>query len=197
MAWNEPHNPVGSYDPKWMTNAYGASWSVAWNTAIYGDPTQAGADVLSNCVGWAIGRMLELYILNHPDYDPSTLQTQPFAEFGRHDAGEWYDTAAGLGYDMITEPEPCSILCTSTHVAVIEKYENNQWWISESGYGVLPPWLYQNSIYKDGNQWKSSWSTDPNIIGFFRIPGVTPGPGPVTGETYDRRRHSRYRYMYM
>ena len=189
MAWSEPFNPVGTYDPCWMK--WLGNWNTAWCVADYGNPTQAGADVLSNCVGYAEGRMLKLYMLSNPTFDPATAQTQPFMVFGTHNAGEWYDTAAGLGYTMLTEPEPCSILCTSTHVAVVEKYENGQWWISESGWGDPTPYYYHNSLYKSGGRWYSSWSTDPNIIGFFRIPGVTPGPAPGGRTGYDRRR--RYR----
>lgn len=194
MAWSEPTNPVGTYDPCWMMTDW-VTWQDGWNTAIQGRPTAAGANVLSNCVGYCQGRMLKLYLLGNPTYDPSVTKTHPYVLYAWQ-AGEWYTQAEALGCTMLTEPEPCSILCTSTHVAVVEKYENGQWWISESGYDTMPHYLYQNSIYKSGGRWYSSWSTDPNIIGFFRIPGVTPGPAPGRRK-YDRRRHSRYRYMYM
>ena len=59
-SYSMPTNPVGSYNPCFMTNLYGASWSIAWNSAIYGSPIQTGADVLCNCVGYSQGRMLQI-----------------------------------------------------------------------------------------------------------------------------------------
>lgn len=195
MAWSEPTNPVGTYDPAYMTNLYGASWSGAWNTCIYGSPMQTGANVLSNCVGYAQGRMLRLWLLNHPEFNPSTQQTHPFIGFNV-DAGNWLNVARSAGYEILSEPVAGSILVTPSHCAVIEKYENGQWWVSESGYGSMPPWVYHNSIYKSNGIWYSSYASSPQILGFFRIPDVTPGPAPGIQKKYDRRRRYRYYYDY-
>ena len=59
--YSMPTNPVGTFNPCWM-HYNGYNWGQAWNTAIIGSPTQYGADVLSNCVGWSEGRMLQIYM---------------------------------------------------------------------------------------------------------------------------------------
>lgn len=189
-AWPLPTSPVGTYNKLWM-HYNGNNWSTAWNGCILGDPTQAGADVLSNCTGWCEGRMLQLYMLFNPSYDPGTLGTHLFMDFSYHNAGpEWLTEAAAKGFDIITQPEVGAVLVTGTHVAVIEDYDPNYGYlISESGYGDPTPWYLQYSLYESGGTWHSSYSTDPDVIGFFRIPTVT--PGPIPGHGYDRRR--RYR----
>lgn len=187
-----PTNPVGSYNPCYMTNLYGASWASNWNTAIYGSPAQIGANVLCNCVGYAQGRMLQMYIEDHPGYNPAALGTHLFAAFNV-DAGEWLNVAAAQGFDIIDHPEPGSVLVTASHCAVVERQDENGWLISESGYDTLPPFNLHYSIYQSGGRWYSSYASSPLILGFFRIPGITPGPGPgVTGK-YDRHRSRRYR----
>lgn len=192
MAWSEPTNPVGTYDPAYMSNVYGASWSTAWNNNIYGSPTQVGADVLCNCVGYAEGRMLRLWLSNHPEFNPSVEQTHPFLCFGLHDAGEWKQVALDNGFTVLNDPVPGSVLVTPSHVAVVEKEENGVWMVSESGYASLPPFLYHNSLYKSGGQWYSSYATTGNVIGFIVIPDFDPGPGKK--QKYDR--HRRYRTYY-
>lgn len=192
MAYSMPTDPVGSYNPCWMTNLYGASWTTHWNTAIYGSPTQIGADVLCNCVGYSQGEMLRWYLESNPGYDPAALGTHPFIDFNI-DAGNWLTLAQSKGYEILTQPDAGCILVTSSHVANIERYDPDQGWlIAESGYGSLPPFNLHYSIYESGGQWYSSYSSDPLIIGFFRVPGVTPGPGTIG--KYDRHRSRRFRY---
>lgn len=189
--YSMPTNPVGTYNPCWM-HYNGYNWGQAWNTAIIGSPTQAGADVLANCVGWAEGRMLQIY-MEITGYDPNDTGTHPFVTFGYHNAGEWYAEAESLGFETLNHPEEGTVLVTSSHCAIVERYdEGSGWLISESGYDTLPPWNLHYSIYESGGRWYSSYATDPLIIGFFRIPGTTPGPGITSN--YDRHRSRRYRY---
>ena len=188
MAWTEPTNPVGTYDPAYMTNLYGASWTTAWNTCIYGSPMQTGADVLSNCTGYAQGRMLRIWLLNHPEFNPSTQRTHPFTIFNR-DAGEWKSIAENNGFTVLSEPRAGTVLVTGSHVAVVEKEENGSWLVSESGYGTLPPFSYNTTLYKSGSNWYSSYASSPLVIGFIVIPDFS--PEPVGRKGYDRRR--RYR----
>lgn len=191
MAWREPTNPVGTYNPCYMSNMYGASWSSAWSTAIHGNPMQTGADVLSNCVGYTQGRMLELWLLDHPGYDPAQTRTHPFIDFNVQAGDDWFLVADDLGYEFIDEPEPCCVLITPTHVAVVETEIEGEWWVSESGYNDPTPWYYHTSLYKSGGTWYDSYGEDPEIFAFFKIPDVSPTPYPGARLGYDRRR--RYR----
>lgn len=208
--FSDPTNPVGTYNPCYMSNGSGGG-TVApnyYNTAIWGSPTQTGANVLSNCVGQAQGRALEIYLEIHPNYNPAQTGTHPFATLnGQPDS--WITRARSAGLTVETEPREGSILVTNSHVAIVEKYDSalDKWWISESGYGNTIPWHFWYEIapgvtdlYQDGNgNWCSAFSydgdiPDPLINGFILIPGVTPGPGPTPGPHrlgYDRRR--RYR----
>lgn len=194
MAWSEPTNPVGTYNPCYMTNLYGASWSGAWNTCIYGSPTQTGANVLSNCTGYAQGRMLEIWLEAHPDYDPAETHTHPFATLNGDANYSWLQRAEGLGFQVVQEPQAGSVFVTGSHVGVVEKFEDGIWWISESGYGNIVPWTYGEGIYKSGGTWYAMHATEHEIYGFVLIPDVTPGP-PGTGTLYDRKRR-RDRYYY-
>ena len=201
--FSDPVNPVGSGDPCYNTNLYGASWTNNWNTCIYGSPMQTGANVLSNCTGYAQGRALEIYREIHPNYNPATLQTHLFATLnGEPDS--WISRARTAGLTISDEPREGSILCTQDHVAIVEKYVEGQgWWISESGYGNTTPWHFWYELgpgvpdlYSDSSgNWYSAYSSPSKLIdGFILIPDVIPGPGPTPGPHrlgYDRRR--RYR----
>ena len=185
-------SPVGTYNPFWQTNLYGASWDNAWNTSIYGYPTQTGADVLSNCVGYTQGRMLRIWMEDYnPTYDPSQTHTHPFVAYNAEADDRWLTIAASLGHTIVQEPREGSVLVTMSHVAVIEKYKDGEWWVSDSGYGNVNPWSYSPSIYKSGGKWYAMNASEHEIKGFILIPDVTPGPGPGIRRGYDRRR--RYR----
>ena len=171
----EPFNPVGSYDPCYMKNT--GNWNTAWNTAIYGVPTQTGANVLSNCVGYTQGRML--YIYNYiTGYNPAQTQTHPFIDFNIEANAGWYYLAESKGYETLSEPEEGCVLVTGSHVAVVERLKNDtEWWVSASGYNSYA-YQYANTLHKEGNKWYDYGASDREVIGFFRIPETSPGPGP-------------------
>ena len=196
MGWSEPTDPTGTYDPAYMTNLYGASWDVAWNTSIYGRPMATGANVLSNCVGYAQGRMLRIWMEDYnPTYNPAETHTHPFISYNAEADTRWLTIARSLGHTVSNEPREGSILVTGSHVAVVEKFKDGQWWVSESGYDTMPHWVYHPSLYKSGDTWYSSYASIPKVEGFIYIPDISPGPGPSDGIIYDRkRRKDRYYY---
>ena len=180
--YSMPVNPVGSFDPCFNTNLYGASWTNNWNTCIYGDPMQYGANVLSNCTGYAQGRMLKIYMELNPGYNPAALGYHLFDTLNGDPVdiyGGWIQRARNIGLDILDHPEEGTVLVTGSHVAVVERYDEGQGWlISESGYLTLPPWSLNYTLYESGGSWYSSYATDHLIIGFIKIPGAGPGPGP-------------------
>ena len=192
--YSMPVNPVGTYNPCWMTNLYGASWNDNWNTSIYGSPAQVGANVLCNCVGYAQGRMLQIYMELNPGYNPAALQDHLFSMFNA-DAGDWLTIALNYGFTILTQPAEGIVLVTPSHCAVVERFDpDDGWLISESGYDTLPPFNLHYSLYQSGGQWYSSYASDPLVLGFIQIPGAGPGPGPGTTGKYDRHRSRRFRY---
>ena len=191
-AYSMPTNPVGTYNPCFMTNLYGASWADNWNTSIYGSPAQIGANVLCNCVGYSQGRALQIYMETHPGYNPAALGTHLFAAFNV-DAGDWLTVAANQGLQILDHPEEATILVTPSHVANVERYDDGTGWlVSESGYDTLPPFNLHYSLYQSGGQWYSAYASDPLVLGFIKLPDIGPGPGPAGGG-YDRHRSRRYK----
>lgn len=189
--FSPPYNPVGLYEPAYMK--YIGNWSNAWNTAIYGEPQQTGANVLSNCVGYAQGRMITIYN-EITGYDPAQTQTHPFILMNAA-PGDWGERARSSGFEIVSEPVEGSVFYTNCHVGVVELYDGSDWWVSESGFRS-DAYLYQKSLYKENGNWYSAWANpDKFIFGFIVIPdtepGPGPGPGPGSGNKYDRRR--RYR----
>ena len=188
--FSPPTNPVGTYNPCYMTNAVpgtgGTVDATHWNTAILGSPAAVGANVLANCVGQVQGRALQIWLEINPDYDVATEGTHPFDTLnGQPDSIITRAEAAGLVVQ--NDPREGSILATNSHVAIVESYDEvlNQWVISESGYGKAEnTWRYpQYTLSKVGNHWESSFSfdgniPDPLIHGFILIPDVKPGPTP-------------------
>ena len=169
-------SPVNSYNPCWMTNLYGASWTGAWNTCIYGSPTQIGADVLSNCTGYAQGRSIEIW-MHFTGESPLDTYSHPF-DMLNGEAGEWADRAVLYGFEIGYEPKPGAILETATHVAIVEEKVNDDlWYVSESGWDTLPPFSYSTSLYRENGVWKSYY-TGQVVNHFIYNPFVPDGPTP-------------------
>lgn len=198
-SYPAPYNPVGSFDPSFMTNSTGGGiagtvTATEWNTCIPGSPMQAGANVLANCTGYAQGRMLNIYRAV-TGYDPAQTLTHPFISLNV-DAGNWANVARSIGLTVVDDPRPASVLVTGSHVAVVESYdeESGRWWVSESGWDTLPAYSYSLSLYKSGTHYYSSYASDPLVTGFILIPDVPPGPGPGPGPEPTPGRKKRWIY---
>ena len=202
-------SPAGSYNPCYMTNLYGASWNDAWNSCIYGcypnegSPPVAGANVLANCTGYAQGRALEIYnecML----YNPSVTHTHPFIPFNAN-AGEWYDIAVNIGFDVSNTPALGSIICwdkagDAGHVAVVEKIIDSSTIITtESGWENIAgrEWV-RNTRYISGGQWTDSdyWHMPSSyyLKGFILNPADPDTPIPPEPPTPPTTKKSKWLY---
>lgn len=161
-------NPAGTYKPEFMRTASGG-----WNTSIQGSPTQTGADVLNNCVGWVQGRALQIYLDVADCYDPPNGH---LFDCFNCDPINFLNAAKQRGFEIVSNPVPGSILVTDSHVAIVEWKDSEGWLISESGYNYNgPAVLFQHSLYNAGGVWYSSFASDPLVKGFIKIPKVKDG----------------------
>lgn len=115
-------------------NYYIRQVSGGWNGAIQGKPTKAGANVLSNCVGYANGRFAE--IMNEGKI-PYQLVCN---------AENFIEKAKNYGLQVVNYPTLGGIMCWQKgslassdgagHVAIVERIDGaNQIYTSESSYG--------------------------------------------------------------
>lgn len=196
-------SPAGTFNACWMTNLYGGSWNNNWNTSIYGSPVINGADVLANCVGYAQGRSIEIWMHFTGDNPVSAGNTHPFTMFNV-DAGDWVQVAQQYGFTVDQNPSLGAIVVTPNHVAICEEKVNDDlWYVSESGYGTMPEFFYQTSLYRSDGVWYESFSSpSKNVIGFIRNPYVDDHPEPPTPKSrnkfiYNRNWNNwRFRMLY-
>lgn len=178
-------SPAGENNPCYMTNLYGASWKNAWNTSIYGSPSENGANVLCNCVGYAQGRALEIYC-ELENYNPGDTGTHPFSTLNCN-AGEFVDRAPGAGLTVSKNPAPGAIMVWKAgsdagHVAVVEEVIDNDTVVAtESAYGGFvggADWIsHTRRRGSDGN-----WSGDKFIMGsYYQFAGFVLNPASGIG----------------
>mgnify|MGYP000661315621 CR=1 FL=1 len=118
-----------------------------YSTCIQGYPTDANANVLANCVGYACGRFNE--IIGSMKYPALNCNAENFIE-----------RAKSLGLQVVSYPTLGGIMVWQKgntlngsdgagHVAVVERIDSaNQIYTSESGYGSSAFW---NSIRTNSN----------------------------------------------
>lgn len=110
-----------------------------WNTCIKGNPMDANANVLSNCVGYASGRFNEIINLAR-DTEKCTYTTL------NCNAENFIERAQKAGLTTGQTPRRGAIMCWQKgslassdgagHVAIVERVDsNNQVYTSESSYG--------------------------------------------------------------
>ena len=125
--------------------------------AILGKPTDAGCDVLANCVGYAAGRFNEIIGQNcfvHFRYAP--------------DPDQWIVLAQAEGLRTGSEPQLGAVAVWRHHVAIVEEiHADGSITTSESGYGCANPfWTSKRS--KNGGSWGGE-----GFLGFIYQPEVS------------------------
>ena len=131
--------------------------SGGWNTCIKGYPTDAHADVLANCVGYASGRFNE--IINDARETTGCAYTNLNCN-----AENFADRAAADGLEMGSTPRVGAIGCMwgagdkAGHVFIVERVDSNsRIYTSESGYGSST--AFWNQIRDNSNgRWGMSGS---------------------------------------
>lgn len=121
---------------------------------IPGNPTDAGCDVLANCVGYAAGRFNEIIgrgCFVYWQYAPNPDQ--------------WIAAAKEYGLRTGSEPELGAVAVWPHHVAIVEQINDDGSIItSESGYGCANPfWISHRS--RDGGSWNGE-----GFLGFIYQP---------------------------
>ena len=143
-----------------------------YSTAILGNPTDPGCNVLANCVGYAAGRFNEIIGAGAFRY----FQYPPNAE-------DFYDTGIRQGLRVGQTPQPGAIIVWAKgktaaaadgagHVAVVEQiHADGSITTSESGYGCANP--FWTSVRTKGN---GNWSagSEYRFLGFVYQPENVP-----------------------
>ena len=182
-------SPEGEFNHCYMTNLYGAPWDTAWNTCIYGSPSLEGANVLSNCTGYAQGRALEIY---NEVTGTEPQGTHPFVALNG-DAGTCYATAQAVGLELSTTPTNGAIMVWTEageagHVAVVERViDENTVIATESAWGGFsvahpdPYWMRHNR-YRGNGDWSGDAFTMEGyqFLGFIVNPADPDTPYPPT-----------------
>ncbi len=171
-----------------------------WSSAIKGSPTNANADVLSNCAGWAFGYFNEIAYkilgeggiknlfqenggkLKNLNSNSRMPLLQPL------NAENFYDVALSQGITVSQTPSVGDIICWQKgatrkssdgagHVAmVIEVISPTCIITSESGYGCSNPvWTQTRSKGNDGNWGQSSAY---KFLGFIKNPAINTETDP-------------------
>lgn len=164
-----------------------------WNTCIQGYPTDAGANVLANCVGYASGRFNE--IIN--EARGTTGCTYKYLNCN----AEWFiERAKQAGLVIGSTPRVGAIMCWQKgtvdgggdgagHVAIVERvYSNSSVYTSESGYGSTAFWNQSRSNANGRWGCGSGYSfrgfiylpddVQKIVDGTVNPPAPTPTPGP-------------------
>lgn len=125
-----------SGNPYYNTNTAGG-YAVG---AIFGNPMDAGCNVLANCVGYAAGRFNEILGLDEWAY--FLHPPNPY---------EWIDIAKQQSLKTGTEPKLGAVLVWHHHVAVVEQINDDGTIVtSESGWGCSNPFWTTTRNNDDG-----------------------------------------------
>ena len=168
-----------SGNPYYNTKANGG-----YSNAIKGKPTDKGCDVLSNCVGYAVGRFNEIGGWGSCKY-LSPVNAEKFIQYaGGLEVGQ----TPKLGACMVwRKGSTLSGSDGAGHVAIVEKVLSNSTVVtSESGYGSSTPFWTKTRSKGNGN-WGAG--TGYTFLGFIYNPAACckdaskPAITPTTSNT--------------
>lgn len=167
-----------------------------WNTCIKGYPTDAGANVLANCVGYASGRFNEI-INEARGTTGCTYKTL------NCNAENFVERAKAAGLEVGSTPRVGAIGCAmkgatlsgkdgAGHVWIVERvYSDNSIYTSESGYGSTAFWNQKRSNSNERWGLNSNYTfrafiylpedVQKIVDAIVNPPAPTPEPKPTPG----------------
>lgn len=154
--------------------------SGGWNPSIKGNPTDAGCDVLSNCVGYAIARYNEIGGHGSCKYLRST-NAENFLQVAK-EQGLPTGTTPKLGAVMVwRKGATLSGSDGAGHVAIVEQINSNGSIVtSESGWGCAAFWTQTRK--KGSGNWGAG--TGYTFLGFIYQPAeYSQSAGSTTTES--------------
>lgn len=179
-------SPAGENNLCYMKNYN--NFTDGWNNAILGggdsgDPIQVpvpSANVLPNCVGYAVGRSLEIYN-QITGNNPTITHNNPFNTFAGYNGEDWFNHALSLSdFNTGNVPKAGAIACYSSagvgHVCIIEwiSADGTQCRTTESGWGH---YVWRTNIIRRINNWKSdTMGSDYSFQGFIYNPVASDEP---------------------
>ena len=145
-----------------------------WNGAIQGKPTRSGANVLSNCVGYANGRYAEIQNLGYIKYQ-LVCNAENFIEKAKA-YGLTISSTPKLGGIMVWQKGSLSSGDGAGHVAIVERIDSsNQIYTSESAYGGTA--FYNATRTNSNGRW--GMGSAYSFRGCIVNPAVTDTPTPT------------------
>ena len=164
-----------------------------YNPAIIGYPQHRYLDVLSNCVGYAIGRFNEIGGYNECKY-LKPVNAERFIDYAIPQ-GLKISQAPQLGACAVWQGGESSQGSDGAgHVAIVEQINDDGSIItSESGYGDKRP--FWTSYRQKG---KGNWGQKTGVykfLGFILNPAIVEIPAGVDWVTIKRREGSGYEYI--
>lgn len=164
--------------------------SGGWSTCIKGYPTDSGANVLANCVGYASGRFNEIINIARDAsgcaYKTLNCNAENFIERAKA-AGLQVGSTPRVGAIMCWQKGSLSSSDGAGHVAIVEKvYDGNHVYTSESGYGGSAFWNQHR--YNTNGRWGigsgytfRAFIYLPDDVQKTIEPTPTPTPAPTPG----------------
>ena len=147
--------------------------SGGYNPSIKGSPAHESVDVLSNCVGWAIGRFNAI-----GDYGDCRYLSPVNAE-------RFIDYAGGLEISQKPRLGACAVWKGGStyegsdgagHVAIVEQiFNDGSIMTSESGYGAMRPFWITHRYKGNSGNWGQK-TTSYKFLGFILNPAVVDMP---------------------
>lgn len=175
------YSPAGENLPYYMTINSGG-----YNSCGQGAGNVSGANVLNSDIGYAQGRLIEIYNELNPDSQITSAAGNIYSFFNIP-AQNWYNEAVSHNLQVGNTPQYASIGVwynsseNKGHVAILENYVDGRWIITES-YSDYPDsngswgysWLENNADYLPVHL-NNNWT----LIGFiypYNFPYPPPAP---------------------
>ena len=145
-------------DANFTNNNYGGN-----SPCVLGYPQWWTGSTLSNCVGYAYGRWLEM----GAGSDAAVRGMSNAPSYIMRTKSEYISSTPNRGAAVLFT-QPIALYDTG-HIAIVENYDDTYIYCSESNYG---------SALSTGYGWRRVTYNRNSAYGYLQFPGESPGPSP-------------------